>query len=83
MQRLGESPVSGQNEIPFDQTIVFRTAVDMILKQMHDANNEKYRRQVANAVLYIAGENRYDAPTLAELAIQKLNESLRRGEVVR
>jgi hypothetical protein len=55
----------------------------MILKQMHDAKNEKYRRRVANAVLYIAGENRYDAPTLAKLAIQKLNESSRRGQVVR
>jgi hypothetical protein len=69
--------MSRHNEISFDQTMVFRSAVEMVVKQMNDANNEKYRRQVANAVLYIAGEEGYDAPTLAKLAIEKLAESAR------
>jgi hypothetical protein len=70
--------VSHPNEIHFDQTIVFRTAVDMVAKKMNDANDETYWRQVANAVLYIAGDHGYDAPTLAKLAIEKLTDSSRK-----
>jgi hypothetical protein len=50
----------------------------MVVKQMNDANDEKYRTQGRERDSVYSGRNGYDASTLAKLAIQKLTGSSRK-----
>lgn len=60
------------NSYSFEQTIVLRAALDMALAATGDLANERRRREVASILLRFVGDDvEFDAPTLAQLALDK------------
>ena len=55
--------MSTTNSFSYEQTIVLRRAVDMVLAEI-DASSELRRREVARVVLRLANESDYDDPLL-------------------
>jgi hypothetical protein len=70
--------MSSTNAFSYEQTIVLRRAVDIVLAR-DNATTERYRQEVARVVLQLANENEFDdAEVLAQLAIEQLDERWRK-----
>jgi hypothetical protein len=63
------------NKFSYEQTIVLRTALDIVLSSTDESRNEMRRKQVASVLIgLMKDDEEFDAATLAQLAIEKLGK---------
>jgi L-asparaginase II len=67
------------NQFSYEQTIILRTALDLVVAKTRDGDDRLHRAVVAAVLIEVIHEDEdLDAETLARLAIDKMNEKERK-----
>jgi hypothetical protein len=66
------------NESSYEQTPVMREALEMVVHLTHDG--ERRRDEIANIIVRIASEIRFDATELANVTLSAMAESARKKD---